>query len=146
MPVEPSTTVDNVADYIDDVRTLLQDTIQPFRYTDVQLLKALNLTLMEMYRVRPDMFFGVPGFGRAHQIMPEYQVPASGNASDSSDTVPIEPQFRLAFIHGIAAHALERDQEDVQDARASQFMGVFTQMLVGGVNPAASIRPPPGAR
>ena len=38
---------------------------------------------------------------------------------------------RLAFLHGMIGHALERDQEDIQDARASAFMQIFNTMLTG---------------
>jgi hypothetical protein len=45
--------------------------------------------------------------------------------------VAIEPQFRLAIVHGVIGHALERDQEDYQDQRATSFLALFTQGLVG---------------
>ena len=45
--------------------------------------------------------------------------------------VDIEPQFRLAILHGLCGHALERDQEDVQDMRATTFLGLFNAGLIG---------------
>ena len=38
---------------------------------------------------------------------------------------------RLAIVHGLIGHALERDQEDYQDSRATAFLALFTQGLVG---------------
>jgi hypothetical protein len=46
-------------------------------------------------------------------------------------SVPIEPQFRLAFLHGVVGHALERDQEDVQDRRAASFLNIMVNILTG---------------
>jgi hypothetical protein len=39
----------------------------------------------------------------------------------------------------MCAHALERDQEDIQDERAATFMRIFNTMLVGNSGaPAAA--------
>jgi hypothetical protein len=54
----------------------------------------------------------------------------------------MEPPFRLAFVFGTVAHALMRDQEDIEDSRASTFMAAFNSMLIG--NGAAAIVTPPG--
>lgn len=113
--------LETVSDYIDDVRVLLQDTIAPFRYDDPSLLTALNLTLLETRRLRPDLFVY-----RSHQ-----QVKVPSFTSNDDTEVEIEPQFRLALVYGVLAHALARDQEDVQDARASTFMDTFQYMLTG---------------
>jgi hypothetical protein len=60
--------------------------------------------------------------------------------------VPLEQPFRLAFVFGLVAHALTRDQEDVQDARATTFMNLFYDILLGqrgtGVNAGRSAPPP----
>ena len=40
-------TLQTVGVYITNARTLLQDTIPPYRYDDLSLLRALNLTLLE---------------------------------------------------------------------------------------------------
>lgn len=113
--------LETVSDYIDDVRVLLQDTISPYRYDDASLLTALNLTLLETRRLRPDLFVF-----RSHQAV---KVPSFTSNDDTE--VEIEPQFRLALVYGVMAHALARDQEDVQDARASTFMDTFQYMLTG---------------
>lgn len=136
--------IDTIADYVGDVRVLLQDKIAPYRYTDDELYTALNLTLMETRRIRPDLFLEDSGWDSDN--LTEFAPPVSGLASDDTTVVPIEQQFRLAILHGIVAHALTRDQEDIQDARASIFMGVFTNMLVGPVIPAPSIRPQGGGK
>lgn len=111
--------LDTVADYITDARTLLQDTISPYRYDDPSLLVAFNVTLLETRRVRADLFVF-----REHDRVPSY---------DDVNTKPVhmEPPFRLALVYGTVAHALARDQEDVQDQRSASFMRVFYTMLLG---------------
>jgi hypothetical protein len=114
-------TLNTVADYMADARTLLQDTIPPYRYDDPSLLTALNLTLLEARRLRSDLFvFNLRVRGQTQSF----------TAVDET-YVEMEPQFRLAILHGICAHALERDQEDVQDVRSSSYMALFTAGLVG---------------
>lgn len=118
--VAQQTTLETVQDYITDVRTLLQDTILPPRYDDPSLIVAFNVALREGRRLRPDLFVYHHG---SH--MQSY-----GPNVDTTE-VHMEDQFRLAFVFGTAAHALARDQEDIQDQRASSFMGIFEAMLTG---------------
>lgn len=112
-------TLETVQDYVTDIRTLLQDVIQPYRYDDTSLLTSLNVTMLEARRIRPDLFVYTH-----HEKVPSFS---------TVDTTPvnIEPPFRLALVFGGASHALARDQEDVQDARASSFMDTFREMLTG---------------
>lgn len=126
-----SSALDTITDYINDGRVLLQDTLSPPRYDDTSLVTAMNVTLLEARRIRPDLFVyhkredGAPG-------VPYFQ------ANDGSK-LRMEEQFRLAFLHGMIAHALERDQEDIQDARAATFMAIFNNILTGhGGAPAAT--------
>lgn len=111
-----------VPDYIRSVRRLLQDQRRPYRYSDNAIVEALNMALLEARRLRADLF--VTRFGN--------KVPCF--SEDSDDDVPMEPQFRLGFVHGIVWQVLEQDQEDVNDARAATFMASFHAMLTG-VNP-----------
>lgn len=128
-PDNESQTFDTVQDYIADVRTLLQDTISPYRYDDTSLLVAFNAMMLEARRLRADLF--VTKWGTA---VPHF------SAVDNRE-VEIEPQFRLAFVYGTTAHALMRDQEDIIDSRASTFMGAFNTMM-GGASGMQIITPP----
>lgn len=131
--VSPNTTLDTVADYIDDARVLLLDTISPFRYDDTSLLEALNVTLLEGRRMRADLFVHNRRFGGR---VPNFQV-------NDNSFVPIEDQFRLAFLYGMCGHAVARDQEDVQDERAVWFMNMMSNILTGK-NRIASQQPAGG--
>lgn len=108
-----------VQGFVKGIRSLLQDKHEPFRYPDNTILAALNLALLEGLRLRPDLFLC-----RGKIVVPQYN-------AVSGDEIPIEPQFRLAFEYGGAAHVLLRDEEDVQDSRANTFNENFHDMLVG---------------
>jgi hypothetical protein len=130
-------TLNTVADYVKDARTLLQDVVPGYRYDDPSLLTALNLTLLEAKRLRSDLF--------VFNLAVRGQVQAFTNIDDTY--VEMEPQFRLAILHGLIGHALERDQEDYEDQRATAFLGMFTQGLVGhGLGPLGGGSPPTGKR
>lgn len=118
-----STALATITDYINDARTLLQDTIQPFRYLDSELVVAMNVALLEGRRLRPDLFV-------YRRCLPGERGVQSFQANDGTELEMEEP-FRLAFLHGMCAHALERDQEDIQDERAATFMKIFNTILTG---------------
>lgn len=116
-----NTTLNTVTDYITDARVLLLDSVAPYRYDNPSLLTAFNVALLEGRRLRADLFVFNDRQGGA---VPAY------SAVDTTP-VPIEPQFRLAFLHGLCGHALQRDQEDVQDTRAIAFLNVMSNILTG---------------
>lgn len=109
----------SVESLIKGVRVLLLDKVKPYRYGDTSLIAALNLTLLEMRRVRPDLFICRYGI----------EVPQYDEVSGAE--IPVEAQFRLAVEYGTAAHALMRDQEDVQDERSATLNQNFYNILVG---------------
>lgn len=113
------TILNTVSDYVADVRTIILDKVAPYRYPDDTVVEALNIALLEGRRLRADLF--VCRYGN--------NVPFFTAVTD--EPVPIEPQFRLAFVYGIAAHVLLRDEEDVQDSRANTFLDRFHDMLIG---------------
>jgi len=114
-------TYGTVADYVADARTLLQDLVPEYRYDDHSMLTSLNAALLEARRIKPELF--------VYNFMAGGQVQSFTVVDDTY--VEIEPQFRLAIVHGLVGHALERDQEDYQDQRATSFLALFTQGLVG---------------
>lgn len=111
-----------VQDYVNDARTLLQDKISPFRYSDDELVTALNIALLDTRRVRADLFLG-DGTATSLSSVQNFTVP-------DTTVVNIEQAFRLAVLFGVCAHALARDQEDVQDARSAAFMELWRKKLL----------------
>lgn len=108
-----------VAGLIKGARVLLLDKVQPYRYDDTSLIAALNLALLEGRRLRADLFVCRYGIE-----VPQFE-------AVSGEPLGVEAQFRLAFEYGTAGHALLRDQEDVQDQRATTFLNAMQDILVG---------------
>lgn len=118
--------LETVHDYVKSVRTLLLDKVHPHRYKDREIVQALNMALLEARRLRADLFL--------HHGRMEVQ----SFDDDNDGEVHFEHQFRLGLVHGIAWQVLERDEDDVQDARANSFHAIFETTLVGRTMP-----PPP---
>jgi hypothetical protein len=114
-------TYNTVADYIADARTLLQDKIPPYRYDDPSLLTAINMALLETRRQRGDLF--------AYNRKVKGQVQAFTVVDDTY--VVMEPSFRPGLLYRMCGHALARDQEDVQDIRATSFFNLANGVFVG---------------
>ncbi len=110
-----------VADYIAEARILLQDTVATYRYGDDSLVSALNLALQETRRLRADLFV----YSTSKPQVPYY------TDAESGQTVPIEEPFRQAVLNGLVGYAIERDQEDIEDARATMFINLMRYMLTG---------------
>lgn len=114
--------LDTVANYITDARVLLQDTVSPYRYGDAELVENLNLGLLEMRRLRPDLLMS-----SFRSTFPSY------SASSTSTAVAVDVQYRVALLYYICGQAQLRDDEAVQDSRASVFLNKFvSQMLTIG--------------
>jgi hypothetical protein len=112
--------LETVKDYDEAVRILLQDRVEPHRYSKGQIIRALNMALLEARRIRADLF--VTRYGNH---VPKFE------EGDGGEYVDIEPQFRLGLVYGTTAQVLEQDQEDVNDTRANTFNGAFHAILEG---------------
>lgn len=126
----PSFILETVQDYIDDARTLLLDRIFPFRYSDDSLIVALNLSLTRTDDLRPDLFpRGAPSYDAVN-----------------GEKVPVPRRWRQAVVYGLVGHALIRDQEDVQDLRATIMQQTQEYLLTGMITrpPTQGGTTPPG--
>ncbi len=141
-----------VGAYLRDVRTLLQDKIQPYRYDTSSLVRALNEILYEIRRIRPDLLVdyldNVPQYDWDNALNGAANAAGDNNNDDDDNPtwnqwVPIEQQFRQALVHGIVGHALKRNQEDIEDERATGFIVTFENMMTE-VKTAKGKTPPKG--
>lgn len=112
--------LDTVADYLTESRTLLQDVVVPYRYSDASLVAALNEGVQESRRARPDLWLGVTS-------LPTY------SALTTTTTVTIDQMYRMAFVYYMCGRAQLSDQEDTEDQRALAFLGKFSSTLTGVV-------------
>ncbi len=109
--------LDTVADYVSLARTLLQDEVDsPYRYTDAQLVLALNLAFMETKKLRPDLLLDktLPNFTAAN-----------------TDAVDMDAMYRMPLVYYMCGHAQMRDEEGVQDQRAAAFISLFRGQMGG---------------
>ena len=112
---------DVLGDVVAQVRTLLQDTDTlggEYRYSDDSIVTAINQGMLEMLRIRPDIFlyngFTVPAFTTAEPSAP----------------MGIEPQFVPSLVYYAVGMCQLRDDEGTEDERASMFLAKFTSTLV----------------
>lgn len=107
-----------VADYISSSRQLLQDETSPYRYSDDDIVLALNLAITEARRFRPEIFQDY-----FFTSLPQYSSGVPGAAVDITD------EYRLAFLYYIVGHCQLADNEDVTDARATVLLTAFRGKL-----------------
>ena len=113
-------TFTTIGDLLDQIRTLLQDTDTSggeYRYSSASIVTNINMGLLEMYRIRPDIF-----------LENNFVIPVFSDADLSSDLV-IEQQFIPSLVYYAVGMCQLRDDEPTQDTRASAFLGKFTSML-----------------
>jgi hypothetical protein len=111
--------LDTVQDYLDKARVLLQDTVQPYRYSDAELVSCLDEAILECRRLRPDL---LRNYFRTS--LPDFSPTAL------TAPVPIDPQYRMAFVYYVTGQAQLRDEENTQDARATVFLNKFVSQLL----------------
>lgn len=111
--------LDTVQDYIDRARVLLLDEVQPYRYPTLDLVEALNLAFLEARRLRPEL---LKNYFRT--ALPDF------STTNLTAAVPVDPQYRLAFLYYVCGHAQLRDDEMNQDNRASAFMNKFVAQML----------------
>lgn len=105
---------------LQQVRVLLQDvdnTSGQYRYSTESLLMAVNQGLLEMFRIRPDLFLEL-SFN-----VPQYSM------GELSAVVPVEQQFVPSLIFYTVGLAQLRDDEQNQDARAIAFTQQFVKSM-----------------
>ena len=113
-------TLTTVGDLLEMIRTLLQDTDTSggeYRYSSDSIVANINMGLIEMYRIRPDIF-----------LENKFKIPVFNDA-DLSSALVIEQQFVPSLVYYAVGMCQLRDDEPTQDSRASAFLGKFTSML-----------------
>lgn len=111
--------LDTVREVLDDARAVLLDTIEPYRYSDVDLVRALNMGVMEMRRLRPDLL----------RLYFRASLPSFA-AADLDALVPIAEEYRPALVYYVCGRAHMRDDEVTNDGRAAAFLNKFTAQLL----------------
>lgn len=110
--------LETVADYLSHARSLLQDAVEPYRYPDDDVVENLNLGLLEIRKLRPDLMLSTPS------NVPSY------SASSPTTTVAIDQQYRMPLLYYTVGQTQLRDVEETNDARASSLLAKFTAMMM----------------
>ena len=112
-------TLATVGDYVVEARRLLQDKNAPYRYSDNEIVMALNLAIGEGRRARPELF----------QQYFETDLPMY-YADEDDELVDIPPMYRMAFLYFIVGHSQLADQEDTVDQRSAALLTKFISQLL----------------
>lgn len=110
-------TLETVADYLSQARSLLQDAVAPYRYPDSDIVGYLNMGLLQVRKIRPDLMLATP------TDIPSY------SASTPAAVVAMDPQYRVALLYYMVGQAQLRDMEEVSDSRALAMLTNFTTQL-----------------
>jgi hypothetical protein len=112
--------LETLGDYVKETRVLLQDTVSPYRYSDIDLVMALNIGLLEARRLRADLF------------LPVFTIPynAVSGTIDMNVKVPMDPMYRPAFVYYMTGRVQLRDDEQTQDQRAASLMNKFVAQML----------------
>jgi hypothetical protein len=111
-----------VGDVVDQVRVLLQDTDASsgqYRYPDDEIVANINMGMIEMYRLRPDIF-----------LENDFKIP-SFSSVNMGDSMVIEPQYVPPLVYYTVGLTQMRDDEETQDQRAGALVQRFSQILLG---------------
>jgi len=107
-----------VGDILTEARVLLQD-VDGERYTDTQMVQALNEGLLETRRLRPDMYRD-----RLSNV-PQY------TTSQFSTYIDYEQMYVPALINFVTGRIQMQDDEANSDGRAVVFINTFLSKLTG---------------
>lgn len=113
-----------LGDCIDEARTILQDKVEPYRYSDAELASIFTNACYEIKRLRPDAYIG--GYGVDLTIYTD---------GDLALEVPFPSTMFQPVVLFMAGFAELRDDEFTVDNRAGTLLRSFAGQLVaqGGV-------------
>jgi len=109
-----------VSEFISAARSLLQDTVTEYRYSDDDILQAMNIGLLSARRLRADLFLDDP------TDIPAY-------TTNDGTAIDFDSQYLPSLLYFVVGYVNLRDQEETQDSRAVALLNKFTsQMLTIG--------------
>lgn len=108
-----------LSDLVTQVRELVQDEVEPYRYDDARVYRTLNNAFVEAYRIRPDIFVDL-----------DFQIPYV-SAANAADTFPLDQQFYVAFVDFVVSMIEFSDDEWTVDGRAASLLTLFNARIGG---------------
>ena len=111
-----------MGDLLQQIRTLLQDVDSTgpsgYRYSTDSIVTNLNQGLVDLYRIRPDLFLELKF------VVPQFTV------DQLARVVGIEQQYVTPLIFYVVGLTQARDDEQTQDARAGVFLKTFKDAVL----------------
>lgn len=105
-----------IGDVVVGARVILQDLLEPYRYTDSELIKHACGAAQRALQLRPDLFanpFAAPG------------------AYTATTAFPVDERYFDEFTVYVAGFAELRDDRFTQDSRAAILLARFDSSLRG---------------
>ena len=131
-----------VTAYVVSARNRMQDRVAPYRYTDDQIIDALNVAMEETQRLRPDIFLDLKyqqkiqpndiddGFISSYYTSNDITFDGSNNYDPTNGPlVPIPSRYNDPIIWYIGAHLQFLDIDDTEDTRGIAFLSKFMQRM-----------------
>lgn len=112
-----------IDDVISGARGILLDRDATVRYSDADLVSALNMAMDTCYTVRPDAFISLFSSG-----IPHYTAASLG----TSIAFPLDDIFFSPFILFVVGWAELREEEYSSEGRAATFLSASKQIFRGG--------------
>jgi hypothetical protein len=110
-----------VGNVVQAARNILQDTRQPYRYSDDSLAGYVSEALSEARRLRPDMFLAT-----FRDAVPVYTSASMGT------NVPLPDMLFPQVVNYVVGRSDLREDTFSQDGRAVLLMQAFGLAMVGG--------------
>lgn len=126
-----TTTAKSIDDVITEVRALVNDSMEPFRFTDALLVQLMNTALRELYRLRPDAYIGNFTQGTlGNNAINTYST--ADLDLDPATAFPVDDRlFFSPVVLYVAGKTELSDDEFTDDNRAMTVLKAFRDALVG---------------
>ena len=119
-------TLDNL---MDEVRLLLKDRREPYRYSTADLLDGVNTAFITVKTLRPDAFLVCCTDENGDTALPTY-TEADLGLNPATD-FPIDQMFYLPVVYHVVGKIQLGDDEFAVDNRAMSLLAAARQGLLG---------------
>lgn len=113
-------TLDNM---VDEIRLMVKDRRVPYRWTQADILSAVNSGYRETKRIRPDIFLAPAG----DLALPNFTEPDLGTAA----SIVVDEVFFMALVNFAVGKLQLGDDEFAVDNRAMSLLAQFERQLRG---------------
>ena len=114
-------------DLLDDVRQMLQDKREPYRYSDATLIGRINTAFREAQRIRPDIYLAEGTDDYYMEDVPTYTTSDLG----TNTLFPVDEKFFQAIVFQVVGTIELGDDQFAVDNRAMTLLAAFRQTLLG---------------